>query len=149
MQSILKTLPALLDQGDDPEMRRAVTFALWPSAVGEQLKVHSIPISLNDRVLSIVVADANWKGEFEHHAAQIVYRLNASAGRSIVRRIVCVVRSDDFKRSPDSSLTQGAAIQPRVVDPQILSAAARIDDINLRNNFIAAAGNCLSRNAEI
>ena len=96
MELLLKTLPALLDQAGEPEMRQAIVFALWPSVIGDQLKVHSRPLALNDSVLSIALADANWKREFEHHAKQIVYRLNAAAGRSIVRRILCVVNSEAF-----------------------------------------------------
>ncbi len=145
MQTILKTLPALLDQSDEPEMRRAVVFAMWQSVVGGQLKEHSQPTNLNERILSIAVPDAEWKREFEHHAAQIVYRLNAAAGRSVVARINCVVDADAVKRSGKNPLTNPSATRYEAVDQQIVMAATRIHDTALRNNFIGAAANCLNR----
>jgi len=84
MQALLKSLPVLLEQNDVPEMRQAVAIAMWPLAVGEKLKEHSKPLRLTERIMMVAVPDARWKSEFEHHASQIVYKLNASAGRSPV-----------------------------------------------------------------
>lgn len=145
MQAILKTLPELLERIDEPEMRQAVAIAIWPSAVGEQLKEHSRPFELNDRVLSVAVPDIRWKREFEHHAAQIVYKLNAAAGRSIIGRIECVVDANAFKNSREEAQELPEKTSSSAIDPKILQAAANISDTELRNNFVAAAANCMNR----
>jgi len=137
-------LPVLVANNDVPEMRQAVACAIWPFAVGEQLKEHSRPVELNDRELIVAVRDLRWKREFEHNAAQIVYKLNAAAGRSILGRIKFVISTDGFTDLSAASPNADASTS-KAVDPKILSAAAAIADLELRNNFVAAASGCMNR----
>jgi hypothetical protein len=137
MQALLKSLPVLLELNDVPEMRQAVAIAVWPLAVGEKLKEHSKPLRLTERILMVAVPDARWKSEFEHHAPQIVYKLNAAAGRSIIARIHCLVDAAAFKGVRNASAKNETATEP--VDLKVLKAAESIADTDLRKHFIAAA----------
>lgn len=143
MQALLKTLPVLLEQNDVQEMRQAVAIAMWPLAVGEKLKEHSRPLRLTERILMVAVPDTRWKSEFEHHASQIVYKLNAAAGRSIIARIHCLVDADAFKDLQTGLKTKIKS--SNTVDPKILAAAANIADADLRNNFLAAAAGTMNQ----
>jgi len=143
MQALLKTLPVLLELNDVPEMRQAVAIAIWPSAVGEQLKEHSRPLRLTERILMVAVPDENWKREFEHHASQIVYKLNAAAGTSVIARIHCLIDADAFKGSQTRAKTKNKS--SNTVDPKILRAAANIADVELRKHFLAAAAGTMNR----
>ena len=144
MQVLLKTLQKLIEKNDVPEMRQAVACAIWPFAVGGQLKQYSRPVELNSREFIVKVRDARWKREFEHNAAQIVYKLNAAAGRSIVGRIKFVVDATAFSDLQTASPELGGTAA-KAIDPKILRAAANIADVELRNNFIAAASGCMNR----
>lgn len=144
MQALIKTLPALIAESDTFEMRRAIVFAMWPSVVGNQLKERSIPIDLTDDILGIAVCDANWKREFEHHAASIVFKLNKAVGKQVVKRIACAADPDRFG-DLDPARADGPNDLPSLVDPNIVAAAARIADADLRKNFLSAASICSER----
>ena len=146
MRAILQTLPGLIDELRGPEVREAVIFAIWPTVIGEQLRDMSEPIRLEDKILSIAVTDREWKREFEQHAGQIVYRLNASLKSSVVERLMFVIDPAVVERSnakPENQINDKTL--PSAISRDVSVAASQISDSDLRANFLKAATACIER----
>jgi len=146
MRAILQTLPGLIDEFSGSEAREAIVFALWPTVIGEQLSEISAPIRLEGKMLSIAVTGHEWKREFERHASQIVYRLNASLKTSVVERLTFVIDPATVQSSSAKPADQGKdQIWPSSVAQDVSIAAGDIKDPELRTNFLKAAAACIER----
>ena len=146
MRAILQTLPGLIDELSGSEAREAIVFAVWPTVIGEQLSEMSAPIRLEGKVLSIAVTGCEWKREFEQHAAQIVYKINAALKCSVVERLAFVIDAAEVQSS--SAMPPSPAkdqISPSSMAPDVSAAAADIKDPELRANFLKAAAVCIER----
>jgi hypothetical protein len=64
---------------------------MWPKVAGVHLREHSRPIRLENSILYVAVADAEWKREFKQCASEIVFKLNRSLGRSTVERVEIMI----------------------------------------------------------
>ncbi|HET6891050.1 MAG TPA: DUF721 domain-containing protein [Pyrinomonadaceae bacterium] len=88
MESLLKTLPAILQvAGDSPEVVEAACIAAWKHAAGEGLRDHAIPLSLNDHTLVIGVADSTWQQQLQSLSSQLLARLNSILGKPLVSQL--------------------------------------------------------------
>jgi hypothetical protein len=118
---------------------------MWPTVVGEQLSEVSVPISLDGKTLSVGVPGREWKREFEQHAGNMIYKLNAALKNSIVDRLEFVIDTEAIRtsrkqrgRDEDRTLTVG-------ILEDITVAASTIADLELRTNFLKAAAACIGR----
>src|SRR5881396_1261450 len=88
MESLIKTLPAVLTAaGASAEVAEAACFAAWKHAVGDTLSVHALPVKLEDQTLVVAVADNIWQKQLEQMRPQLLFRLNAVLGHSLVKLI--------------------------------------------------------------
>ena len=146
MLAILQTLPGLIDDLRGPEVREAIVFAVWPTAIGGQLREMSAPVRLEGKALFIAVTDSEWKREFKQHAGNIVYRLNAGLKSSLVERLEFVIdplavqdsRTNGAKRSPEK-------LSANPISKDLSLAASQISDPDLRANFLKAVAACIER----
>jgi len=74
MRAIFQSLPGLIDEMPNGEVREAVVFAVWPTVLGEHLRGRSVPLKFEDEILTVAVSDAEWKRELKEHASAIVYK---------------------------------------------------------------------------
>ena len=143
MRALVQTLPKLITELQAPEVREAIVFAVWPVVIGEQLREISAPIRLEDRILSVAVTGREWQREFERHASQIVYRLNTSIKSSVVARLAFFVDQDAVMASRKPEPRSTGRISSNAISKDLSAAAAKIADLELRNNFLKAAAACI------
>ena len=146
MDSLLKTLPAILKAaGDSTEVAEAACFAAWKHAAGDVLRVNAVPLRLNERTLVIAVADASWKKQMQSLSGQLLFRLNSMLGQPLVTFL-------EFREDPLAITRERKALSatdpnsnPAMIPPDLVSAAAGIQDKDLRRAFLGAAASCLKR----
>jgi len=149
MDGLIKTLPAILQAaGDSDQVAEAAGMAAWKHAAGEGLRDHAVPLRLSQRTLFVGVADTTWQKQLQSLSGQLLFRLNSILGQPLVTFI-------DFHVDPGAvseARRLRAAKQPRAqqgvantVSVELLTAAARILDKELRRAFLGAATSCLNR----
>ncbi len=149
MDKLIKTLPAILKaSGAAEEVAEAACIAAWKHAVGEGLSSHAIPIQLQNHALVVVVADNIWKKQLEQMRGQLLFRLNTVLGQALVKSIELRVdpKTLGSLRGRDAGASKGkdGALDYRV-PAELLSAAAGIEDVDLRRAFLGAATSCVRR----
>jgi predicted nucleic acid-binding Zn ribbon protein len=147
MESLIKTLPAILKaSGDSEEVAEAACVAAWKHAVGEGLSSHAVPVQLQGHVLLVAVADNVWQKQLQHMRGQLLFRLNSVLGQPLVKSIEFRV---DAKRIEQLRATQAKTSKSRDVSykipTELLNAAAGIEDADLRRAFLGAATSCVRR----
>jgi predicted nucleic acid-binding Zn ribbon protein len=69
--------------GRSNEVAEAAAIAAWKHAAGDGLKDHAVPVKLQERTLTVAVADAIWQKQLHSMRGQLLFRVNSIwAGRS-------------------------------------------------------------------
>ena len=147
MDNLIKTLPAILKaSGASEEIAEAACLVAWKHAVGEGLSSHAVPVQLLNQTLVVAVADAIWKKQLEHMRGQLLFRLNSVLGQPLVKLIELRIdpRRVELARATHASTRQGPSADYKV-PAELLTAAAGIDDVELRRAFLGAATSCVKR----
>ena len=147
MDKLIKTLPAILRaSGASEEVSQAACIAAWKHAVGEGLSGHAIPIQLLNKTLVVVVADGIWKRQLEQMRSQLLFRLNSVLGQPLVASLELRVDPKTLAgaRGPVADANKGKDLNHQV-PAELLSAAAGIEDVELRRAFLGAATSCVRR----
>jgi len=142
VEELIKTLPAILRSiGDDPDVATAATITAWKRAAGDGLRQHAVPVALNDGVLVVAVADAVWQKHMRPMLKELIYKTNTILGQQLVKQVDLIVDAKIVNPRPAMSTDRIA----NEVPAEIASAADAIDDAGLREKFIRAATDTLSR----
>ena len=105
MNQLIKSLPNILRAaGDSEEVAEAAAIAAWKHAAGDGLKGHAVPVKLENRTLTVSVADAIWQKQLHSMRGQLLFRVNTILGQPIVGAIEFVV---------DAKLALGQAEQQK------------------------------------
>lgn len=150
MQELFGTLRTLLDDADGgPVIRQALVFATWRRIAGELLADHTAPVALEQKRLVVAVSSETWIRHLKELSGQMLYKLNAVAGASMVEFIEFTVderavKTERAKHPRVQALAEDATAM-KDISSELLASAARIKDENLRDQFLHAAGNCLQR----
>lgn len=147
MDKLIKTLPAILKaSGAAEEVAEAACIAAWKHAVGEGLSSHAVPIQLQDHVLVVVVADNIWKKQLEQMRGQLLFRVNSVLGQALVRSVEFRVDPKTLAqaRGPQEGASKGKRLDYKI-PVELVSAAAEIEDVDLRRAFLGAAASCVRR----
>ena len=147
MDKLIKSLPAILRaSGAAEEVVEAACIAAWKHAVGQGLSGHAIPVQLQNHTLVVAVADNVWKKQLEHMRGQLLYRLNNVLGQPLVKSLELRV---DPQRIEAARATAANTSKETDADYQVpaelLTAAAGIEDVDLRRAFLGAATSCVKR----
>jgi len=146
MESLLKTLPAIMKAaGDSSEVAEAACFVAWKQIAGEGLRGNAVPVSLNDRTLTIAVADAAWQKQMQSLRGQLLFRLNSMLGQPVVTSLNFCEDPRLIERARHELDKVKETAPPAPVPAELLVAAAEIDDKDLRRAFLGAATSCLRR----
>lgn len=147
MERLIKTLPAILKASGAPaEVAEAACIAAWKHAVGEGLSSHAVPVEFQNSALVVAVADNIWKKQLEHMRGQLLFRLNSVLGQALVKSIE--LRVDPKRIELARAKISGASNDKEwnyQVPAELLSAAAGIEDVDLRRAFLGAAISCVKR----
>ena len=147
MNRLIETLPAILKaSGDSEAVTEAACMAAWKHAVGEGLSTHTVPVQLQQEKLVVAVADNVWKKQLEHMRSQLLYRLNSVLGQPLVKSIELRVEpaTVEIARASQGGRSKSLAADYQI-PAELLTAAAAIDDVELRRAFLGAASSCVKR----
>ena len=92
MNQLIKSLPTILRAaGDSAEVAEAAAIAAWKHAAGDGLKDHAVPVKLENRTLTVAVADAIWQKQLNSMRGQLLFRVNTILGQPLVGAIEFVI----------------------------------------------------------
>lgn len=144
MVDVALLLPKILaGAGENTELSEVAAKIAWRRVSGEGLRDHAVPSRLQEKTLTVAVADAAWQKQLQPMSAELIFRINKLLRQKVIERI-------EFRIDPRalSSLTVQRRATPRVSEPlppTVVSSAAEIQDSELRERFMRAAENCISR----
>jgi len=139
MNQLIKSLPGVLRAaGDSAEVAEAAALAAWKHAAGEGLKEHAVPLKLENRTLTIAVADAIWQKQLNSMRAQLLFRVNSILGKPLVGALDFVVDPKITKPLADET-AQREELLDNEVPLELWSAANAIHDKELRKKFLKTA----------
>jgi hypothetical protein len=137
-------LPTLLARaGDNADFTETATKIAWRRVAGEGLREYAIPVRLADGALIVSVADAVWQKQLQAMSAELIFRINKLMARKVVERVEFRIDARALKSNAGSR-----AATPRLsrsAPAAVISSAAEIEDPDLRERFLRAAENCISR----
>ena len=149
MFDLTRLLPKLLQAtGANPEMVEIAARIAWTRAAGEGLRLHAVPFHLYRKTLVVAVADPMWQKQLRTMSAELIFRINQMLGRSVVDSIEfridpATVAKAQAKAWPAKSPAQAERRTP--IPAEVVSAAGSIADPDLRQRFVRAAENCITR----
>ena len=146
MESLLKTLPAIMKAaGDSAEVAQAACFVAWKQIAGEGLRGNAVPLRLDDRTLLIAVADAAWQKQMQSLSGQLLFRLNSLLGQPVVTYLQFCEDPETIAQARLALASMKETQEPAPVPAELVSAAAEIQDTDLRRAFLGAASSCIHR----
>lgn len=146
MNRVIDSLPAILKaSGAPPEVAQASCIAAWKHAVGEALSMHAVPVELRGQTLVVAIADNLWQRQLEPIRGQLLFRLNSVLGLPLVKSIELRIDSKTVELERGRQVKHTVAPVDYQVPSELLTAAARIEDVDLRRAFLGAATSCVKR----
>ena len=149
MLDIFRTLPGLMTDGHAAEeFRQALVFAAWRRIAGEALAEHTAPIRLEGSTLTVAVRSLTWQRHLKDLGGQMLFKINAALGTPMVSFIQLDIDEREVTREREARAgREGLDLSDadEQIDSELLYAASKIEDEELRKRFLAAAGNCLVR----
>ncbi len=145
MNQFIKSLSTVLHaSGNAPEVAEAAAFAAWKYAAGDGLKDHAVPVKLEERTLTIAVADAIWQRQLHSMRGELMFRVNTLLGQSVVGAIDFVIDSKHFAQASEDVEPDEEPLDNEV-PLELWSAANAIHDQELRRTFLKTATRSLRR----
>jgi hypothetical protein len=139
MNQLIKSLPGVLRAaGDSMEVAEAAAIAAWKHAAGNGLKEHAVPLKLEDRTLTIAVADAIWQKQLHSMRGQLLFRVNSILGKPLVGALDFVV-DPKLARPTVEQPARPEEVPDNEVPLELWSAASAIQDKELRKKFLKTA----------
>lgn len=148
MIDVALLLPKILaGAGENADLSEIAAKIAWRRTAGEGLREHAVPTRLQENTLTISVADAVWQKQLQTMSAELIFRINKLLRRNVVERIEFRIDALTVRRARAKHRSA-----PRMREPlpsNVVSSAAEIQDSELRERFMRAAENCISRRNSI
>ncbi|HEV8428150.1 MAG TPA: DUF721 domain-containing protein [Pyrinomonadaceae bacterium] len=139
MNQLIKSLPGVLRvAGDSAEVAEAAAIAAWKHAAGDGLKEHAVPLKLENRTLTVVVADTIWQKQLNSMRGQLLFRVNSILGEPIVGLLHFVVDPNLAKPHVEQPGPKEVMLDNEI-PLELWSAANAIQDKELRKKFLRTA----------
>ena len=137
MNQLIKSLPQVLRaSGNAAEVAEAAALAAWKHAAGDGLKEHAVPLRLENRTLTVAVADRIWQKQLTSMRGQMLFRVNSILGQPLVSALDFVI--DPKLVKPRVESTQEEPLDNEV-PLELWTAANAIHDKELRKSFLKTA----------
>ena len=145
MNQLIKSLPQVLRAaGNSAEVAEAAAIAAWKHAAGDGLKEHAIALKLENRVLTVAVADLIWQRQLTSMRGQLLFRINSTLGQPLVSAFDFIIDSKLAKANAAPSEQEEEPLDNEV-PLELWSAANTIHDKELRKSFLKTALLALKR----
>ena len=139
MNQLIKSLPQVLRAaGVSAEVAEAAAIAAWKHAAGDGLKEHAVPLRLENRTLTVAVADPIWQKQLTSMRGQLLFRVNSILGQPLVSALDFVVDPKLVKPHVEQPEQQEELLDNEV-PLELWSAANAIHDKELRKSFLKTA----------
>ena len=139
MNQLIKSLPQVLRAGgNSAEVAEAAAIAAWKHAAGDGLKEHAVALKLENRTLTVAVADPIWQKQLNAMRGQLLYRVNTILGQSLVSAFNFVIDRERVKPRVEQP-KHDEELRDNEVPLELWSAANTIHDKELRKNFLKTA----------
>jgi hypothetical protein len=139
MNQLIKSLPQVLKAaGSSAEVAEAAAIAAWKHAAGDGLKEHAVALQLENRTLTVAVADLIWQRQLTSMRGQLLFRVNSILGQPLVSALDFVI-DPDRARSHLEPPAQPDEPLDNEVPLELWSAANTIHDKDLRKSFLKTA----------
>ena len=139
MNQLIKSLPQVLRaSGNAAEVAEAAAIAAWKHAAGDGLKEHAVALKLENRTLTVAVADPIWQKQLNAMRGQLLYRVNTILGQSFVSAFNFVIDRERVKPRVEQP-KHDEELRDNEVPLELWSAANTIHDKELRKNFLKTA----------
>jgi len=145
MNQLIKSLPQVLRAASNSaEVAEAAAIAAWKHAAGDGLKEHAVALKLENRTLTIAVADPIWQKQLTSMRSQLLYRINSILGQPLVSAFNFVIGPKLAKPGVEKPDHDDEPLDNEV-PLELWSAANTIHDQELRKNFLKTALLALKR----
>ena len=139
MNQLIKSLPQVLKAaGNSAEVAEAAAMAAWKHAAGDGLKEHAVALRLENRTLTVAVADPIWQKQLNSMRGQLLYRVNTILGQPLVSALNFVIDRERAKPRIEQPKYEEELLDNEV-PLELWSAANTIHDKELRKNFLKTA----------
>jgi predicted nucleic acid-binding Zn ribbon protein len=139
MNQLIKSLPTVLRaSGNSAEVAEAAAIAAWKHAAGDGLKEHAVALKLENRVLTVAVADPIWQKQLNAMRSQLLFRVNTTLGQPLVSAFNFVIDRERVKPRVERP-EHDEELLDNEVPIELWSAANTIHDKELRKNFLKTA----------
>lgn len=152
MDDFFRTFSRLFLKLDDQgRAREILVIGAWNKSLNGQLAKNVIPVRLEKKKLIAGVRDETWRRNVADLGPEIAGRLNAVLGGNFVEfvefQVVPGERFDLVRGASDDRIgkDEWSAAQEKLLTDDIREAADSIEDDELREKFLAAAGSSLTR----
>lgn len=138
MNQLIKSLPQVLRAASNSaEVAEAAAIAAWKHAAGDGLKEHAVALKLENRRLTVAVADPIWQRQLTSMRSQLLYRINSILGQPLVSAFDFVI--DPKHTKPPVAQPEQEGELDNEVPLELWSAANTIHDQELRKSFLKTA----------
>lgn len=141
LRTMLKTMP------ENADIRQALIFAAWRRTAGPSVCVHAQPFAAKDGKLTVAVDNPTWHRQLVSLAPQYLMKISSLAGHGIIEYIDFQIMPEMFaNRSADGNAVNNSAetALKELRSPELINAAGKIGDDDLRRKFLLAAAGSLS-----
>lgn len=145
MNQIIKSLPQVLRVvGESAEVAEAAAIAAWKHAAGAGLKEHAVPLKLENRTLTVAVADPIWQKQLTSMRGPLLFRVNSILGQPLVGALDFVIEPKLVKTRTETREQMDEPLDNEV-PLELWTAANAIHDKELRKSFLKTALLALKR----
>ena len=145
MNQLIKSLPQVLRaSGNSAEVAEAAAIAAWKHAAGDGLKEHAVALKLENRTLTVAVADPIWQKQLTSMRGQLLFRVNTILGQPLVSAFNFVIDRERAKPRVQQPEHEEEPLDSEV-PLELWSAANTIHDKELRKSFLKTALLALKR----
>jgi hypothetical protein len=145
MNQLIKSLPQVLKAaGSSSEVAEAAAMAAWKHAAGDGLKEHAVALKLENRTLTVAVADPIWRKQLTSMRGQLLFRVNTILGQPLVSSLNFIIDPAHAKPHVKQQKHEDEPLDNEV-PLELWSAANAIHDKELRKSFLKTALLALKR----
>ena len=119
-------LPKILaGAGENAELTEIAAKIAWRRVAGEGLRDHAVPSRLQEKTLTVAVADAVWQKQLQPMSAELIFRINKLLRQKVVERIEFRIDPRALSTSYRATSFRAASFRAAANDDRFISGRHR------------------------